>query len=174
MSFGYADKPEKGIFNPARSLFATDSSLYGSLYATKIRPGDAWDPDALAKPAKASGLGDYGSGDTGTHKPFMTEGDKAAFIEKYPKLKGALLAAPFSHIFECDGKLVSPRLGKAKCEVGPDAGIEIGDGSKEVWVDGSLHFIPGPDCCPKWPYILGGVAALAAIGGAVYFFMLRS
>ena len=170
MTFGYTDKPQKGLFNPARSLFATDASLYGSLFATKKKPGKAW----ITSEKKASGFGDYlGQGDTGTHKPFMTEGSMEAFLEKYPKLKGAQLSPPFSHIFECDGKLVAPRKGKAKCEVGPDAGIEIGDGSKDIWVDGSMYFIPGPDCCPKWPYIVGGVALLAAIGGAVYYFKFQ-
>jgi len=53
MSFGYADKPKWGLFNPARSLFATDASLYGSLYATEKRPGKAWNPNA-----NAAGFGD--------------------------------------------------------------------------------------------------------------------
>ena len=55
--FGYADKPEWGLYNPAASLYASDSSIYGSLYTGGKDPGKAW------KRSGASSL--YAPGGTG-------------------------------------------------------------------------------------------------------------
>jgi len=56
-SFGYAEKPEWGLYSPAASLYASDPSIYGSLYTWGKDPGKAW------KRSGASSL--YAPGGTG-------------------------------------------------------------------------------------------------------------
>jgi hypothetical protein len=41
-SLGYTERPEKGLFSPEHSLFIPDRTLYQSLYATRDKPGKAW------------------------------------------------------------------------------------------------------------------------------------
>lgn len=96
MSFGYAYTPEKGIFNPARSLYATDPSLYGSLFATKEKSGRAWIPSAhvpAIKPAKAGGLGELSEIGMGGAiiKLAMTGTAMASFYHGYKRNNESIL-----------------------------------------------------------------------------------
>ena len=51
-NFGYSEEPQWGLFNPAQSLFKSDPTLYGSLFATNKNLDEALSPERAKERAR--------------------------------------------------------------------------------------------------------------------------
>jgi len=93
--FGYADKPNWGLFNPAASLFTSDSSIYGSLYTGGKDPGKAWKRSAVSSLYAPGGAGEGSNSNKGMTEKSDLEGygeEESTAVDKAKAV--GLLASP--------------------------------------------------------------------------------